>query len=146
LVRSADKLLNPTCWALPFASSDVMPCYWPLRSGSAPPAMLQVLGVRASPAGVLAGAYESAPSGATLATTSTLKDADARMTSDVTALSEDLAALYAGLFKPVVRHLTLPTRAHMLALRPLGLLSPPFLLRSLIPNTSQEHRVSLRVR
>ncbi len=79
------------------------------------------------PAGVpAAGAYESAPSGATLATTSTLKDADARMTSDVTVLSEDLAALYAGLFKPVVCHLTLPTRAHMLVLRPLGLLSPPF--------------------
>ncbi len=125
MVRSADKL-DCRVGHSPFASPDVMPCYWPLWSGSAPPAMLQVLGVRASPAGVPAGAYESAPSGATLATTSTLKDADARMTSDITALSEDLAALYAGLFKPVVRHLTLPTRAHMLALRLPGLLSPPF--------------------
>ena len=47
--------------------------------------------------------YETAAPGAAHTAISSLKDVDSRMAVDTVALSDDLAALYAGLFKPVVR-------------------------------------------
>jgi hypothetical protein len=50
-----------------------------------------------------ADAYEGSSTGRSLSAVAGLGEVDARMTSDTAALADDLAALYAGLFKPVVR-------------------------------------------